>query len=128
MTKLCSARQEITSRAAPQHSFIVANMFGPVDWDHNLLMDEDAKSKVDFIDVNRELVDEADWDIVSSASEEPGSRSQSPTPSSEAVHGKSTKSSFGRGNPLCEANMFGPLDWALELMDDTAVVGGGTTD
>lgn len=29
---------------------------------------------------------------------------------------KKLKSTFQRGAPLCEANMFGPLDWGLELM------------
>lgn len=29
---------------------------------------------------------------------------------------KKPKSTFERGRPLCEANMFGPLDWGLELM------------
>ena len=34
----------------------------------------------------------------------------------EPIVSKQPKSGFPRGPPLCEANMFGPLDWGLELM------------
>lgn len=128
MTNLGSARQEMTSRAAPQHRFIVANMFGPVDWDYDLLVEEAVKSKADFLDANDEHADEAEWDLVSGAPEEPYSRGRNPMPSSKVAKEKSSKSSFDRGSPLCEANMFGPLDWAFELIGKNGVPGSGTAE
>ena len=45
-----------SSRAAPQHDFIVANMFGPVDWDHEWLADQISEVEMDS---KREIISEA---------------------------------------------------------------------
>lgn len=68
-------------------------MFGPVDWDYDMLSEEEVEPQVE---------------------------SKGRETTAEVVIVQNAKSTFERGKPLCEANMFGPLDWALELMDGSA--------
>ena len=59
---------------------------------------------------------EEEFDMLSEEEAESLVESKTSETDPEVITKKRDKSTFERGRPLCEANMFGPLDWALELM------------
>ena len=101
-------------------------MFGPVDWDHDRLSEvsEGTMPEAESVAPGSQLDDE-EYIIVWNDKHSLYS-AQDGENATTAMSKGNAKSSFDRETPLCEANMFGPLDWALPLMGGDANLELGT--